>query len=272
MKRSESITEIAKALNEFQKDLEQPAKDASNPFFNAKYVPLPSVIKVIKQYATPHGLSYTQMPITQDNKTGVQTIIFHTSGEFIEYEPLLLPMDKQTAQGAGSAITYSRRYSLAAAFGIDSDADDDGNSASGNDNQSKQQNNNYNRSNDQSNNNNSQGGNSSGKKATDGQVKFINNLIADMMKATGADRNKTKSALEAKQDIGKFGSVKEMTVGQASAAIKFMQEYLKNNGQQNNNQQQSNNQQSSQQSEQQNNDPFKDKGEPIDISDDDLPF
>jgi hypothetical protein len=38
-------------------------------------------------------------------------------------------MEKKTAQGAGSAATYSRRYSLSAAFGIVSDLDDDGNQA-----------------------------------------------------------------------------------------------------------------------------------------------
>jgi len=41
------------------------------------------------------------------------------------------PVD--TAQGAGSAITYGRRYALAAALGLASDEDDDGNGAEGND-------------------------------------------------------------------------------------------------------------------------------------------
>ena len=62
---------------------------------------------------------------------GVITVITHSSGEYIEFDPLFLKADKATAQGMGSAITYARRYSLSSAFGIASDVDDDGNEASG---------------------------------------------------------------------------------------------------------------------------------------------
>lgn len=53
----------------------------------------------------------------------------HNSGEWVETDPLTLKADKATAQGAGSAITYGRRYALAAALGLASDEDDDGNGA-----------------------------------------------------------------------------------------------------------------------------------------------
>ncbi|EAE2768887.1 TPA: ERF family protein, partial [Listeria monocytogenes] len=87
---------------------------------------------------------YIQIPLTEENKVGVKTILMHASGEFVEFDPFMLPLDKNTAQGAGSALTYARRYTLSAAFGIASDEDDDGNSASGNTkpsnkNQAKQQ-------------------------------------------------------------------------------------------------------------------------------------
>lgn len=132
MKTSETIKEISIALNEFQKEVEQPSKSADNPFFKSKYVPLESVISTIKKYAIPKGLSYFQDTLTRDNgEIGVQTRIMHTSGEFIETEPLYLPNDKKNAQGAGSSITYARRYQLSAAFGLSSDEDDDGNGASG---------------------------------------------------------------------------------------------------------------------------------------------
>src|SRR5699024_4272710 len=44
---------------------------------------------------------------------------------------------KNTPQGAGSLITYLKRYSLSAVFGITSDQDDDGNQSSGNNNKPK---------------------------------------------------------------------------------------------------------------------------------------
>ena len=40
MNKSESITELNKALANFHKELKQPMKDANNPFFKSKYVPL----------------------------------------------------------------------------------------------------------------------------------------------------------------------------------------------------------------------------------------
>jgi hypothetical protein len=51
----------------------------------------------------------------------------HTSGEWIEQE-MSVPVTKPDAQGAGSALTYMRRYALAAFVGI-VQADDDGNAA-----------------------------------------------------------------------------------------------------------------------------------------------
>lgn len=57
-------------------------------------------------------------------------MLMHESGEWMEFDPLFLPMDKMTAQGAGSVITYARRYALSCVFGIASESDDDGNHAS----------------------------------------------------------------------------------------------------------------------------------------------
>ena len=131
MLTSESIKEIALAMNQFQQEVEQPSKSADNPFFKSKYVPLENVISTIKKYAIPKGLSYFQDTMTNEKgDIGIRTRIQHVSGQFIETDILYLPNDKKNAQGAGSSITYARRYQLSAAFGIASDEDDDGNGAS----------------------------------------------------------------------------------------------------------------------------------------------
>jgi hypothetical protein len=130
MKMSESISNIAKALSAFQANVKQPEKDGNNPHFRSKYVTLDGTVKAIHECAPEYGLTYSQMPVSTETGVGVVTLIMHSSGEFIEMEPFILPMDKKTAQGAGSATTYARRYSLSAAFGIVSDLDDDGNDAS----------------------------------------------------------------------------------------------------------------------------------------------
>lgn len=126
MKKSDTIAELAKALSAFQGEVKQPFKDKNNPFFKSKYVPLESVVEAISETAVKHGLSFTQLPLSQDNRVGVITIMFHNSGEWIESEPIFAQPAKTDAQATGSVITYLKRYSLAAMFGITSDEDDDG--------------------------------------------------------------------------------------------------------------------------------------------------
>lgn len=133
MKKSESILKISKALIEFRKDVKQPMKDADNPYFKSKYVPLENVVEAIDEVAPSKGLAFTQWALNDEQgRVGVATLLLHDSGEFIEYDPVFMNADKNTPQGAGSLITYLKRYTLSAIFGITSDEDDDGNQATGN--------------------------------------------------------------------------------------------------------------------------------------------
>ena len=103
MKLSESTKNIFKALSDFKKDFKQPLKDADNPFFKSKYVPLENVVQSIDNEASKHGLGYFQSTVTGEGGTaGVITVITHSSGEYIEFDPLYLKADKATAQGMGS--------------------------------------------------------------------------------------------------------------------------------------------------------------------------
>jgi hypothetical protein len=63
-----------------------------------------------------------------DGNMTLTTVMTHSSGEWVT-QNMSLPVSKPDAQGAGSAITYMRRYALAAIVGV-VQADDDGNSAS----------------------------------------------------------------------------------------------------------------------------------------------
>lgn len=130
MNKSESIAELAKALAAFQAEVNQPMKDANNPFFKSKYVPLENVVEAITETAPKHGLSFIQYPVNQELNVGIVTILLHSSGEYIQMEPIFAKPAKNDAQATGSVVTYLKRYSLSAVFGITSDEDDDGNSAS----------------------------------------------------------------------------------------------------------------------------------------------
>ena len=127
MNRSESIKELATALNKAQSEMSGAKKKADNPFFKSKYADLAEVIQCIKEPFMNNGLSYSQFPIATDGFAGVETIIMHNSGEWISNE-LLLKCSKNDPQGMGSGITYARRYSLQSACGLPSE-DDDGNAA-----------------------------------------------------------------------------------------------------------------------------------------------
>ena len=77
-----------------------------------------------------NGLSVIQgNSIGANNTVIVETILAHESGQWIQSE-LCMPLAKNDPQGVGSAITYGRRYGLAAIVGIVADDDDDGNAAS----------------------------------------------------------------------------------------------------------------------------------------------
>jgi hypothetical protein len=130
MKHSDSIKNLASALVLFRSQLVQPVKDKINPFLKNKYVPLEGVVEAVDKGIHGTGLSYTQSISGGDKSITVTTLIMHESGEWLELDGLTLPMAKQDAQAGGSAITYARRYSLSAAFGITSDTDDDGDTAS----------------------------------------------------------------------------------------------------------------------------------------------
>lgn len=131
MQKSESIAELAKALASFQSEVKNPPNTADNPFYKSKYAPLQDVLNVVRPLLSKHGLSILQIPSSDGETVSVTTLLMHSSGEWIQTDPLVLKTDKPTAQGAGSAITYARRYSLSAVLGISSEDDDDGNIATG---------------------------------------------------------------------------------------------------------------------------------------------
>jgi len=129
MQKSETIATLAKALAKFQAEVSNPKNTAINPHFKSKYAPLQDILSLVRPVLAKHGLSIIQFPSGDGQDITISTILMHESGEWIEACPLTLKADKPTAQGAGSAITYGRRYTLSAVLGISSEDDDDGNSA-----------------------------------------------------------------------------------------------------------------------------------------------
>jgi len=128
MNKSDSIKNLAAALCKAQEQMCGAVKDSKNPFFKSSYADLGAVVKAIKEPFADNGLSYSQFPAEDNGRIGVETMLMHTSGEWMS-NSFTVNLTKQDAQGAGSAITYCRRYALQAIAGIPSE-DDDGNHAS----------------------------------------------------------------------------------------------------------------------------------------------
>lgn len=129
MNRSESINELATALAKAQGELRNPAFDSTNPHFKSKFASLAGVRDAITPVLVKHGLSVSQLPTNDhEGRPCVETMLMHSSGQWIS-STLAVPVAKADAHGAGSAITYARRYSLMAIVNVVGDEDDDGNQA-----------------------------------------------------------------------------------------------------------------------------------------------
>ena len=127
MEKSAEIKNLATALCEFQGAVETIVKTETNPFFKSKYATLSDILLVIRQPLADNGLSFVQFP---KGKYGLETMLMHTSGEWLSQCYEMVPT-KNDPQGAGSVITYQRRYALGAILGLNIDIDDDGNKGSG---------------------------------------------------------------------------------------------------------------------------------------------
>lgn len=112
-----------------QMDFPLVKKTDKNPFFKSTYAGLPSVLEVILPILHKHELFVSQSPISEDGRVGVRTTITHISGKSMSGE-FTMTLAKNDPQGAGSAITYARRYALVSMLGLNVDEDDDANAAS----------------------------------------------------------------------------------------------------------------------------------------------
>ena len=128
MKTSETLTKLAPALLAAQKTIGNAKKQATNPHYKTKYANLESVIEATKDALNDQGIVIIQsVSQVYAGAINVVTRLMHESGEYIE-DIASAPLTKQDAQGVGSAVTYLRRYSLAAICSITQE-DDDGESA-----------------------------------------------------------------------------------------------------------------------------------------------
>ncbi|MFA7100683.1 MAG: ERF family protein [Bacilli bacterium] len=125
---SNSITEIAKALLEAQKAIEGALKKTTG-VHSAKYADLTEVIDSVKKPLNDNGITILQaVNGTENNGAVVETMLLHTSGEYVKSITPVYCAKPNDPQAFGSGVTYSKRYALQALLGLPT-YDDDGETA-----------------------------------------------------------------------------------------------------------------------------------------------
>lgn len=126
---SPTLAKLGEALAKAQGEMGPAAKDSTNPHFKSRYADLAAIREAIRKPLATNGLCFFQRVSSTKDGVTVETTLLHSSGEFVR-DSCWLPVQQQTPQAFGSAITYARRYSLSALVGVVADDDDDGNTAS----------------------------------------------------------------------------------------------------------------------------------------------
>ncbi len=126
MEKSEQVNELAAALALAQIEIDNPTKTSTNPFFKSKYADLAEVLSVVRPAFGKHGLSISQHPNVSNGIVTVDTLLMHSSGQWLVSS--ISAAAGKDIQTAGAAITYCRRYALSAIAGV-SQEDGDGNNA-----------------------------------------------------------------------------------------------------------------------------------------------
>ncbi len=202
---SETNTKIAPALAKAWGELENPkhnstvkVKTKNGGEYSFDYTDLGGIFDEAKRVFKEHSLSVLQNASTKEIggklMISVETMLLHSSGEWVKTEPLQMPSNPNI-QDMGGQITYMKRYSLSALLGIATEKDDDANGASGNDYQMTT------------------------KKASEKQLNYVNKLLKDKV----SDRFNEKQLYDLiKQKIKTNEEMENWTPQQASEAIKIL--------------------------------------------------
>jgi len=106
---SETVVDVVKALLSAQKKITVAVKGSDNPYFNSKYADLLAVIDACKDALNENGIVALQPHRVVDGDSYVETLLLHTSGQWISGLTKIESAKPNNPQAFGSAITYARR-------------------------------------------------------------------------------------------------------------------------------------------------------------------
>ena len=120
------MKQLAEALVKAQGEIKNASLNKINPHFKSKYADLAEIRDCTIPVLAQHGLAVMQLTDIKDGQVVLITRLLHQSGESVD-SVYPLNADPLKPQAMGSAMTYARRYCLAAMCGIAAEEDDDGN-------------------------------------------------------------------------------------------------------------------------------------------------
>jgi len=133
MKMSEKIDQLAAALAKAQAVIRNAVPNAVNPYYSSEYANLAEVWACVREAIKGTGLAITQTTAVTGDMTVLVTTLMHESGQWLQGEYPIAPcrqqkdrgwVDSHDPQAYGMAISYARRYALAAIIGIATEDDD----------------------------------------------------------------------------------------------------------------------------------------------------
>lgn len=114
------MSELTKALIQFQKDVDKIEKNARANY--GKFADLANVLSTVTPALNKNGLALTQTFLDD----ALITTLHHESGETIHSSCKLVVCDgRNHTQEWGKAVTYQRRFSICSILGIVADMDTD---------------------------------------------------------------------------------------------------------------------------------------------------
>ncbi len=130
----DGIDKIATALAKAQAAFEPITQDrlvevrTEKGKYDFRYATLHEIIAKTRDGLTKNGIAFTQRVIGSDS---VETVLMHESGQRLVSEmPVIVAQGRgHPAQALGGAVSYARRYGLAAALGVAGDDDSDAEAA-----------------------------------------------------------------------------------------------------------------------------------------------
>ena len=129
LESSAALDQILPALLAAQAQIGPAPKGAKNPHFQSRYADLSDVLEVCRGPLLAHAIAILN-PVRplEDGKVEISCVLLHASTQWVRSR-IVLAANVLKPQEIGSALTYYRRYLLAALLSVATE-DDDGAAAS----------------------------------------------------------------------------------------------------------------------------------------------